>query len=78
MITQVSDLNAGCATKDPRRKAQRVKFRNSSNITYKSNYNQNTERQQKSALLTSLSIVLGSLIFATAYFMVSSLRDAKK
>ena len=39
MITQVSGLSSGVATKDPRRKAQRIQFRHSTQIPYQSSYN---------------------------------------
>lgn len=78
MITQVSGPKVDGVVKDPRRKAQRIKFKNNSNITYKSSYTPDYEKPQKDALWTSISILLGSLFFATAYFMFTGLKNAKK
>ena len=78
MITQISGLNANGVTKDPRRKAQRIQFKHSANIPYKSNYNSEYERQQRSALYTSVSIVIGSVLFTVGYFMLSGLKTIKK
>lgn len=78
MITQVSGLNTSGVTKDPRRKAQRIQFKHSANIPYKSNYNLEYERQQRNALLTSVSIVMGSVLFTVGYFMLSGLKHVKK
>ena len=78
MITQISGLNAGGVTKDPRRKAQRIQFKHRSNIPYKSNYDRETDRQQKNALWTSASIVMGSVLFTVGYFMLSGLKHVKK
>jgi len=78
MITQISGLNASGVTKDPRRKAQRIQFKHSANIPYKSNYHPEYERQQRSALYTSVSIVIGSVLFTVGYFMLSGLKNIKK
>lgn len=79
MITQVGGCNTVGVTKDPRRKAQRVQFKDCSNIPYTQNYkyNKEYERQQKNALWTSVLIVLGALLFTTGYFMLSSMKKAK-
>lgn len=79
MITQVSGRNAVSVTKDPRRKAQSIQFRDRSNIPYTQNYkyDREYERQQKNALWTSVSIVLGALLFTMGYFMLSSMKKAK-
>jgi len=77
MITQVSGLNAGGVAKDPRRKAQRIQFKRGSNIPYQSNYNKDYDRQQRNALLTSVSIVIGSVLFTVGYFMLSGLKNVK-
>lgn len=71
MITKVSGLNPDCVIKDPRRKAQRVQFKHSANIPYKSNYDTEYRQQQKNALWTSMSIVLGSLVFMAGYFILT-------
>lgn len=82
MIPQVCNPNVDGIVKDPRRKAQRVQFNQhamlASNITYKSNYKEEYEKQQRNALATSLLVVLGALFFATAYFMFSGLKNAGK
>lgn len=81
MITQVSGPNTYGVTKDPRRKAQSVRFKERSMIPYKSNYdgyNKEYERQQKNALWTSISIVAGAVLFTVGYFMLSGLKTAKK
>ncbi|MFA7658451.1 MAG: hypothetical protein WCY19_03360 [Candidatus Gastranaerophilaceae bacterium] len=77
MITQVSGLNVSGVTKDPRRKAQSIQFRRHSNIPYKSNYDTEYERQQRNALWTSVSIVIGSVLFTVGYFMLSGLKRVK-
>lgn len=77
MITQVSGLSVNSVTKDPRRKAQSVKFRNHSRIPYTHNYEEEYARQQKNALWTSVSIVAGSVLFTVGYFMLSSIKGAK-
>lgn len=85
MITQVSCLNTGGIAKDPRRTSRHVQFRNSpyatsnnSNISYKSTYNEEHERQQERAFRTSAAIVLGSIAFMFAYFVLSGMSSVKK
>lgn len=78
MITQISGLNVSGVTKDPRRKAQRIQFRHGANIPYKSSHSQEYDRQQRSALFTSLSIVIGSVLFTIGYFMLAGLKNVKK
>lgn len=73
MITKVSGLNPSCDTKDPRRKAQRLVFKNGANIPYKSSYDSDFEykQQQRNALWTSMSIILGSLLFMGGYLILT-------
>lgn len=78
MITQIGGPSSISATKDPRRKAQTIKFKNRSVIPYKGNYNNNYERQKKSAFWTSISIVAGAVLFTMGYFMLSAFDKAKK
>lgn len=78
MITQVSGLSSGVIAKDPRRKAQRIQFRHSAQIPYQSSYNKDYEQQQKNALWTSVSIVLGSVLFTAGYFFFSGLKTIGK
>lgn len=79
MITQVSGLNANSVTRNPRGKAQRMPVQERSNIPYTQNYRYDRayERQQKNALWTSVSIVLGALMFTMGYFMLSSMKKVK-
>ena len=77
MITQVSGLSSGVVTKDPRRKAQRIQFRHSTQIPYQSSYNKEYERQRKNALWTSVYIVLGSVLFTAGYFLFTGSKIAK-
>lgn len=77
MITQVSSLSGGCAARDPRRKAQSIKFRHHADIPYKSGYNEQYEHQKNNALLTSITIIASSFLFMLGYFLVSALRTGK-
>lgn len=78
MITQVMSYNPA-VRKDPRRKAQSVQFKEHSNIPYTQNHKYEREyvRQRKNALWTSVSIVLGALLFTMGYFMLSNIKKAK-
>lgn len=76
MITQVSGFNVSGVTKDPRRKAQSIQFKRHSNIPYKSGYDEEFERQQRNALWTSISIVVGSVLFVVGYFLLSGKKRA--
>lgn len=75
MITQVSGLNTSGVIKDPRRKAQSIQFKHRANIPYKGGYNEQYEKQKSNALWTSVSIVLGAVLFTIGYFLVSALKD---
>ena len=78
MITQVGSQNSiSCATRDPRRKSQSVQFRNRSIIPYKGE-NIDVKRQQNSALLSSLAIVAGSVLFTMGFFLLSAIKNMKK
>lgn len=74
MITQVSSLSSGSVARDPRRKAQSIKFKHRSNMPYKSGYNEQYEHQKNNALLTSITIIAGSMLFTLGYFLLSALR----
>lgn len=74
MITQVSGLDVSGVKKDPRRKAQSVRFKRQAKIPYKSSYSKEFEQQQKNALNTSVAIVGGSMLFTIGYFLLSGLR----
>lgn len=83
MITQISGPNTYGVAKDPRRKAQSVRFKERSMIPYKSNYNNDSfnkeyEHQQKRALWSSVAIVAGAVLFTVGYFMLSGLKTVKK
>lgn len=82
MITQISGPNTYGVAKDPRRKAQSVRFKERSMIPYKSNYNdgfnKEYEHQQKQALWRSVAIVAGAVLFTVGYFMLSGLKTVKK
>ncbi|MDD3435641.1 MAG: hypothetical protein PHC64_00660 [Candidatus Gastranaerophilales bacterium] len=71
MITRVSGLNTGSVVKDPRRKSQRMQFKNAYNVPYQSSLEQEYRQQQKNALISSISIVLGSVAFMIGYFLLS-------
>lgn len=72
MITKVSGLNTDCVIKDPRRKSQRVQFKEYNNIPYKSSYyDDEYVQQRKDALWSSFFIVLGSIAFMVAYFLLT-------
>lgn len=71
MITQVSGFNASSSAKDPRRKAQSIRLKHISDIPYRSNYEKEYREQQKNALQTSITIVLGSVLFTMGYFLFS-------
>lgn len=77
MITQVSGLDVRGVSKDPRRKAQSIQFRHRSNIPYQKSYEEAFARQQKNALWTSISIVAGSILFTSLYFMISAFQKSK-
>lgn len=82
MITQISGPNTVGVTKDPRRKAQSVRFKKNTSIASHSStaakgYS-DYARQQKNALWTSVSIVLGSIVFTVGYFTLSALKKVKK
>ena len=79
MITQVSGCDAVGVTKDPRRKARSIRFKDGSGISYAQSYKYDREyqRQQKNALWTSVSIVLGALLFTMGYFVLSGMKKAK-
>ena len=73
MITQVSGLNTSGVFKDPRRKAQSFQFKHRANIPYQGGYEDPYVRQKNNALLTSISIVAGSVLFTVGYFLLSAL-----
>ena len=73
MITQVSGFNSSGVFKDPRRKAQSFQFKNRANIQYKGGYDDPYARQRNNALLTSMSVVAGSILFIVGYFLFSAL-----
>ena len=75
MITQVSGHDTIGVMKDPRRKAQSIQFKHRANIPYKSGYNEQYEKQKSNALWTSVSIVMGAVLFTIGYFVISALRD---
>ena len=78
MITQVGGPSSVVVAKDPRRKAQRIQFRRSTQIPYQSAHSKEFENQQKKALLTSVYIVLGSVLFTAGYFFFSGAKIAQK
>jgi len=78
MITKVSVPDARGTIKDPRRKAQSTQFKNRSTIPYQSGCNQHVEKQKNNALLTSVSIVAGSILFTVGYFMLSAMSISLK
>lgn len=73
MITQVSGFNSSGVFKDPRRKAQSFQFKHHANIPYQGSYDDPYVRQKNNAVLTSISIVAGSVLFTVGYFMLSAL-----
>lgn len=77
MITQIGGLNTVSVTKDPRRKAQSAQLKNHSNISYKSNYEQDYVRSQRNAFWTSISVVAGAILFTMSYFILSSIKKVK-
>ncbi|HNW26537.1 MAG TPA: hypothetical protein PKI94_07105 [Candidatus Gastranaerophilaceae bacterium] len=79
MITQVSGLDSVSVAKDPRRKAQSIKFKHPcSNISYKSGeYRDVYTHQKNEALLTSISIVAGSTLFILGSFLFMALKKVK-
>lgn len=78
MITQVGGPSSGVVAKDPRRKAQRVQFKHSTQIPYQSSYNNKYERQQKRAFWTSFYVVLGSVLFTVGYLFLSGVKKSPK
>ena len=76
-FTQVSAFNVSGVTKDPRRKAQSIQFKRHSNIPYKSGYDEEFEREQRNALWTSVSIVVGAVVFVVGYFLLSGIKRVK-
>lgn len=79
MITQVSTANVGGVAKDPRRTAQRIRFKNKPDIPYRgSSAETEYERQQKSAFKTNLAIILGAVAFMFGYFLLSGLEKARR
>lgn len=77
MVAQVSGPTAGVYVKDPRRKAQNIRFKHSSNIPYMSTYdadNQASKPQQNTALYTSVLVVLGAVLFMAGYFLITGLK----
>lgn len=80
MITQVSGFNSSGVFKDPRRKAQSFQFKHHANIPYQGSYNDPYVRPKSNAVLTSISIIAGSILFTVGYFMISALsaRNLKK
>lgn len=77
MITKVSGLDPRALGNDPRRKAQSTQFKRHSKIPYTKSYEEAFARQQKNALWTSISIVVGSILFTSLYFMFSALKRAR-
>lgn len=75
MITQVGGLDTCCVIKDPRRKAQSIQFKRRTNTPYQNGYNEQYERQKNNALWTSVSIVLGAVLFTLGYFIISAMHD---
>ena len=71
MITRVSGADSAGMAKDPRRKSQRPQFKHSCQIPYKSSYEMDYRQQQKNALWSSASIIMGSLIFMIGYYMLT-------
>lgn len=77
MITQVSSFDTRGITKDPRRKAQSVQFKNKLNIPYTQNNDTEYVKQKKNALWTSVTIVAGTLLFAVGFLLLSGMKTAK-
>lgn len=80
MITQISGLNGNSAVaKDPRRKAQSVRFKHHSMVSYKQKYNFNEayHNPKKNALINSIVIVAGATAFTIGYFAITGLKQAK-
>ena len=90
MITQVSGPNTVGVTKDPRRKAQSVKFKKNEAVgvvaklakeQVSGHYAKPSSeyyRQQQTALWTSVSIVLGAVLLPAIYFIFSEFKKIRK
>lgn len=72
MITKVNGPSFSGIVKDPRRKAQSMQFKNSSFISAKNDCGDQFVQRKNNALLTSVSIVAGSILFTVGYFMLSA------
>ena len=73
MITKISGLNTSGSANATHRKSQSTNFRNTSNIPFQGGYKEHSGKQADNAMLTSVSIVAGSILFTIAYFMLSAI-----
>lgn len=77
MITQVSGFNTKSVTGGLRQRPQTMSFTHNSNapLQYsqiqKNDSFQNSQQSNKSPVWTGTSIVLGSVLFMIAYFLIS-------
>ena len=78
MITSVNSFNPSGVIKDPRRKSQSVQFKERAVVPYKDAYTQQHSNQKSNALLTSSSIVAGSVLFTIGYFLLSAMSMSAK
>jgi len=78
MITKINGLDARGTAKDPRRKTQRMQFKNGTSIPYQYGYSQQYSKQKNNTLLTSVAIVAGSILFTVGYFVLSALAMSLK
>jgi len=77
MITQVGGRIRTDVSKDPRRRAQSVQFRNRICIPYQGKGDDSYTPQEQKALRTSLLVVAGSMLFMVAYFTITALGTKK-
>jgi len=76
MISQISGLDSCCAIKDPRRKAQSMRFKNNADTSVQTKNAPVNKSPKENAIWTSFSIIVGAVVFVVGYFMVSSMRKA--
>ncbi len=75
MISQVGGLDSCRAVKDPRRKAQQMRFKNNASIpshVKTSGYVTEPQTPKDNAIWTSFSIIMGALIFIGGYIILSA------
>lgn len=74
MISQICGLDSCRAVKDPRRKAQSMRFKNNATMPSHIKYRAINKTPKESAVWTSLSILVGSALFIGGCVAVSVLK----